>query len=53
MPDLLWAETAPEELICRVLGDLLEEGVVVQIVDGLHCAGDTLSELHHNWEKVL
>ena len=46
MPDLLW-ETAIEELMCRVLADLLEQGVVVEIADDLHCGGDTPSKLLH------
>ena len=30
------SETAFEELTCRVLGDLLEEGVVVKLADDLY-----------------
>ena len=33
------SETALEELMCRVLGDLLE-GVVAKIADDLYCGGD-------------
>ena len=38
--------------MCRVLGGLLEEGVVVKIADDLYCGGDT-PKLLHNCEKVL
>ena len=37
----------------RVLGDLLEEGVVAKIADDLYVAGNTLDELLHNWRRVL
>jgi hypothetical protein len=47
------SETALEELLCRVLGDLLEEGVIAKIADDLYCGGDTPPELLINWRKVL
>ena len=31
------SETALEELMCPVLGDLLEEGIVTKIADDLYC----------------
>ena len=34
------SETALEELICRVLGDLLQEGVVAKLADDLYCGGN-------------
>ena len=43
------SETALEELMCRVLGDLLKEGVVAKIADDLYCSGNTYRELLHNW----
>ncbi len=42
------SETALEELMCRVLGDLLTEGVVVKLADDLYCGGNTPEELLHN-----
>ena len=33
------SETALEELMCRVLDDLLEEGVIAKIADDLYCGG--------------
>ena len=47
------SEVALEELLCRVLGDLIEEGVVCKIADNLFCGGQTLEELYDNWERVL
>ena len=47
------SETALEELTCRVLGDLLEEGVVAKLADDLYCGGSTPTELLHNWTRVL
>ena len=47
------SETALEELLSRVFGDLIQEGVVAKIADDLYCGGDTPSELLYNWERVL
>ena len=47
------SETALEELMCRVLGDLVSEGSVTKIADDLYCGGDTPAELFENWRKVL
>ena len=47
------SETALEELMCRVLGDLVQEGVVTKIADDLYCGGNTPEEALHSWEKVL
>ena len=47
------SETALEELMCRVLCDLLEEGIVTNIADDLYCGGDTPYKLLHNWRRVL
>jgi len=47
------SETALEELMCRVLGDLLEEGVVAKLADDLYCGGNTPQELLQNWRRVL
>ncbi|RXN12438.1 Retrovirus-related Pol poly from transposon opus [Labeo rohita] len=38
------SETALEELTCRVLGDLLEQGQVAKIADDLYCGADTLED---------
>lgn len=47
------SETALEELMCRVIGDLVQEGVVAKLADDLYCGGDSPTELLHNWQKVL
>ena len=47
------SETALEELTCRVLGHLVQEGIVAKIADDLYCGGHTPEELLNNWERVL
>ena len=42
------SETALEELMCRVLGELIQEGIVAKIAGDLYCGSDTPEELHHN-----
>ena len=46
------SETALEELMSRVLGDLLKEGIVAKIADDLYCGRNSPSELLSNWKKV-
>ena len=47
------SETALEELMCRILGDYVQEGFVAKLADDLFCGGDTPDELLQNWERVL
>ena len=47
------SETVLEELMSRVLGDLVQEGFVAKIADDLFTGGDTLVELLTNWQQVL
>ena len=47
------SESALEELLCRVLGDLLKEGRVVKLADDLFCGGNTPKEALDNWRLVL
>ena len=47
------SETALEELMCRVVGELLKAGVVAKIADDLYCGGDSPEELFNNWQAVL
>ena len=47
------SETALEELMCHVLGDLLQNGCVAKIADDLYCGGNSPSELLANWRQVL
>jgi hypothetical protein len=47
------SETALEELMCRVLGHLVQEGRVCKLADDLYVGGQTTKELLHNWSLVL
>ena len=47
------SETALEELMCRVLGDLFQEGFVANLADDLYCGGNTPEELLSNWLKKI
>ena len=47
------SETALEQLMCKILGSLVEEGCVAKIADDLYCGGNTEQELLENWTKVL
>ena len=47
------SETALEELMCRVMGDFIQEGSVAKLADDLYCGGNTPEELLSTWKKVL
>ena len=47
------SETARKELMCRVLGDFLRDGIVAKIADDLYCGGNIPSEVLKNWGKAL
>ena len=47
------SETVLEELMCRVLGDLIQEGCVAKIADDLYCGGDDPEDALRNWARVL
>ena len=47
------SETALEQLMCRIVGSLVEEGVVAKIADDLYCGGNSEAELLENWRRVL
>ena len=47
------SETALEELMCRVVGPLLQEGTVAKLVDDLYCGGNTFEELLANFTRLL
>ena len=47
------SETALEELMCRVLGNLLQEGSVAKMADDLHSGSNTIEDLATNWLNVL
>ena len=42
-----------DELMSRVLGDMLTEGSVVKIADDLYLGGNSVEELLASWEKLL
>ena len=46
-------ETALEEMMCRILGDLLLEGVATKIADDLYCGADSPEDVLRIWEKIL
>jgi hypothetical protein len=46
------SETALEELMSRVLGTLLEEGIVAKLADDLYCGGNTTDELLQNSDPI-
>ena len=47
------SETALEELMNRVVGHLIQEGVVTKIADDLYCGGNTPEEVLHSWCRLL
>ena len=47
------SETCLEELLSRVLGELIQEGVVAKLADDLYCGGNSVDDLYHNWTRVL
>eukprot|EP00918_Siedleckia_nematoides_P075562 GHVU01165391.1.p1 GENE.GHVU01165391.1~~GHVU01165391.1.p1 ORF type:complete len:313 (-),score=12.08 GHVU01165391.1:678-1556(-) len=47
------SETALEELMSRILGDLIQAGTVSKLADDLYCGGNSTNELLCNWKKVL
>ena len=47
------SETSLEEMMSRVLGDLIMDGKVAKIADDLYCGGLTVQEAFSNWESVL
>ena len=47
------SETCLEELMSRILGDLIQEGCVVKLADDLYCGGSSPSKALSNWSKVL
>ena len=41
------------EKLLRIYGDMVQEGQLAQMADGLHVLGDSISELASNYQKVL
>ena len=47
------SETCLEELMSRVLGDLIQEGCVAKIADDLYVGRNSPIEVLNNWRRVL
>ena len=47
------SECALEEVMCRVLGDMIQDGKAVKIADNLYCGSNTLEGLCQNWKELL
>ena len=47
------SEMALEEIMCRVLGNLVQEGHVAKLADDLYCGAETLDALLATWQRVL
>jgi len=47
------SETALQEPICGLLGNLIQEGVVAKIADDLYCGAESAEELLQNCKRVL
>ena len=47
------SETALEELMCRVFGDMLASGAVAKLADDLYIGGNTPEELAERWRCAL
>ena len=47
------SESALEELLSRIVGDLIAKGHLAKIADDLYCGGQTDEELLANWEATL
>ena len=47
------SETTLEELMCRVLGDCVQDGIAAKLADDLYCGGETPEDLLRNWQRIL
>ena len=47
------SETALEELMCRVIGHLIQDGSIAKLADDLYCGGHTPQELLANFHRLL
>ena len=47
------SKTALEELMCHLLGKLIEAGKVINLADDLFCGGNTPDVLLSNWREEL
>ena len=42
-----------DKLMTRVLGDLMEDGIVVKLADNFYTGACSISDLIHIWERIL
>ncbi len=49
MPD---SKSCLEELMSRILGNLIQEDAVAKIADDLYCGGSTIEETYYNWSRI-
>ena len=42
-----------EEMMCTILGHLIQEGVVAKIADDLYVGGNDVETLYSNWSRVV
>ena len=47
------SESALEQLLCKILGDLMLQGSVAKLADDLYLGADTLEELNEVWDTAL
>ena len=47
------SETALEELMNRVVGDLIMEGVAAKVADDCYCGGETIEDALNAYERLL
>ena len=47
------SESALEQLLCKILGDLMTQGSVIKLADDLYIGGDTPQSLNITWRQVL
>ena len=47
------SEDALEEVLCRILGEMIQRGGVVKMADDLYCGANTIDELLDIWSEVL
>ena len=47
------SEVALEEVMCRVMGDMVMDGHMAKIADNMYVGGDSITELADNWKRFL
>lgn len=51
--DMPCSKTTLEEVMCHVLGGLIQEGCMTKLADDLYCGGDSPETLLSNWRWEL